>query len=305
MLEIQESDGWLAEERLREFASEAGVPLHRLESLSTFYTHFRREPPRGVPVEVCRDLSCQLAGGRAARKRLETELGPGENLEIREVSCLGRCDQAPAASVRGRTVSTLDPADVLRASALPQSEEAAIPRSWEAMQLYDSPQQHYSTLRQMLQRDPSELSACLEAAELRGMGGAAFPTGRKWSLVADTPDGPKHVITNADESEPGSFKDREVLASLPHLVIEGMALAGYCIGAKRGTVFIRHEYEPERRAVEAAIEEARQLGALGDRVFGSEFDFDVEIFVSPGGYILGEETALLECLEDRRGEPRN
>lgn len=305
LLEIQESDGWLSEERLRGLSREVGVPLHRLESLSTFYTHFRREPPQGVPVEVCRDLSCQLAGGRKAHARLETELGPGGNLEFHEVSCLGRCDQAPAASIRGRTVSTLDPAEVLHASTLPQNAEAAGPQEWGNMRLYDSPQKAYGTLRQSLQSDPSELSACLEAAGLRGMGGAAFPTGRKWNLVSEAPGLPKHVITNADESEPGSFKDREILASLPHLVIEGMALAGYCIGAKRGTVFIRHEYEPERKAVEAAIEEAHRLGALGSGIFGSEFDFDIDVFVSPGGYILGEETALIECLEDRRGEPRN
>jgi NADH:ubiquinone oxidoreductase subunit F (NADH-binding) len=137
------------------------------------------------------------------------------------------------------------------------------------------------------------------------MGGAGFPTGRKWALVAAEPATPRTVVCNADESEPGTFKDREILRDLPHLVVEGMALAAHCIGAERGYVFIRHEYEAERRALEVAIEGARSAGALGRDCFGTGFDFDVDIFVSPGGYILGEETALLECMEDRRGEPRN
>src|SRR5206468_12062561 len=116
---------------------------------------------------------------------------------------------------------------------------------------------------------------------------------------------PKVVLCNADESEPGTFKDREILHDLPHLVLEGMALAAFCVGAEQGTLFLRHEYAAERRAVEAAIREARAAGALGRGLFGSAFAFDVELFVSPGGYILGEETALLECMESRRGEPRN
>ena len=137
------------------------------------------------------------------------------------------------------------------------------------------------------------------------MGGAGFPTGRKWTLVAGEPAHPKYVICNADESEPGTFKDREILRDLPHLVIEGMALSGYCVGAERGWVFIRHEYGPERERLEFAIADAYERGTLGDSIFGTDFNFHVEVFVSPGGYILGEETALLECMEDRRGEPRN
>lgn len=306
LLEIQEGEGWLSPERLQALSREVGVPLHRLESLSTFYTHFQREPPKGALVEVCRDLSCQLAGGQRARQRLESALAGGPPVDVRPVSCLGRCDMAPAAAVLGRAMGMHDTAAVKRSLENPDaSGEPAPPRVWQNMQLYDNPDARYGTLRSLLDCEPSELSARLEASELRGMGGAAFPTGRKWSLVAAAPAGPRHVIANADESEPGSFKDREILASLPHLVLEGMALAGRCIGAEHGTVFIRHEYEPERRALETALAEAQRLGALGQGIFGSQFNFQVEIFVSPGGYILGDETALLECLEDRRGEPRN
>ncbi|HEX5513510.1 MAG TPA: NADH-ubiquinone oxidoreductase-F iron-sulfur binding region domain-containing protein, partial [Gammaproteobacteria bacterium] len=115
----------------------------------------------------------------------------------------------------------------------------------------------------------------------------------------------KYVICNADESEPGTFKDRVLLEQLPHLVLEGMLIGAWVVGAQRGIVYLRHEYGAAARALEQAIAEAYAVGALGEAVFGSAFSFDLEIFISPGGYIMGEETALLEALEDRRGEPRN
>jgi NADH:ubiquinone oxidoreductase subunit F (NADH-binding) len=177
-------------------------------------------------------------------------------------------------------------------------------RSWAA-DPYSSAAERYGALRRWVADDPARLLAELAASGLRGMGGAGFPTARKWQLVASQTASPKYVVCNADESEPGSFKDREVLHDLPHLVIEGMALAGFATGASSGILFIRHEYAAERRRFEAELAAARAAGALGEQLFGSDFGFDVEIVVSPGGYILGEETALLECLEDRRGEPRN
>jgi NADH:ubiquinone oxidoreductase subunit F (NADH-binding) len=137
----------------------------------------------------------------------------------------------------------------------------------------------------------------IKKSGLKGMGGAGFPTGLKWELVRKEQATPKYVICNADESEPGTFKDRVILEELPHLVIEGMALGALAVGAREGWIYIRHEYGRERRAVERAIGEAKRLGALRD--------LDLRVFVSPGGYILGEETALLEALEGRRGEPRN
>jgi NADH:ubiquinone oxidoreductase subunit F (NADH-binding)/NADH:ubiquinone oxidoreductase subunit E len=302
LVALQEREGWLPEAELREIAVRLGVPLHRLESVSTFYTHFRRAAPRGTPVSVCRDVACRLAGGAEALAALRRALA-GLEVELREVSCLGRCDAAPAASVGECTVDARDPEQVRAALADPEPRERPV-RRWEA-DPYASAGQRYGTLRAALARDPRELADTLGEAGLRGMGGAGFPTGRKWSLVAAEAATPKYVICNADESEPGTFKDREILHDLPHLVIEGMALAGRCVGASSGTVFIRHEYKAERRRLEAALAEARRAGALGSAIFDSDFDFEIDVFVSPGGYILGEETALLECMEDRRGEPRN
>jgi NADH:ubiquinone oxidoreductase subunit F (NADH-binding)/NADH:ubiquinone oxidoreductase subunit E len=306
LMRLEEEKGWLSEPDLRALAERLGVPLHRLESVSSFYTHFRRTPRKPVELQVCRDLTCALGGGAAACARLREALSGRDDVEIREVSCLGRCDGAPVAAVGHRVLSLTDTREAL--AALEGSACVAADRPgqhWGAAEIYADASEHYSTLRAALADELPPLARTLEESGLRGMGGAGFPTGRKWSLVAAEPASPKYVICNADESEPGTFKDRDILLDLPHLVIEGMALAACCIGAERGWVFIRHEYEPERRALQAAIDEARAMGALGPSIFGSPFHFDVEVFVSPGGYILGEETALLECMEDRRGEPRN
>jgi len=175
---------------------------------------------------------------------------------------------------------------------------------------YAGPEERYGELAKLAATGVAPdavdaLLARLEGSGLRGMGGAGFPTARKWRLVRDQPPGPRVVVCNADESEPGAFKDRVILEQLPHLVIEGAALAGLVTGAETGWIYLRHEYRRAAEVLREAIAEARRAGRLGADVCGSGRRFDLELFVSPGGYILGEETALLEALEGRRGEPRN
>jgi NADH:ubiquinone oxidoreductase subunit E len=303
---LQERDGWLSEPELKALAKRLNLPLHRIESVSTFYTHFRRTPPKRVEVAVCRDLSCAMARGGEAAERLRAALAGRDDVEIREISCMGRCERAPAAFVGHEVVSITESDEVVAiVDGRSVEPEVRTTPNWGEAEVYRNPVDRYGALRSSLGGDRSALSETLEASGLRGMGGAGFPTGKKWSLVTSELATPKYVICNADESEPGTFKDREVLRDLSHLVIEGMALSAYCVGAERGWVFIRHEYEPERVALQAAIDAAYAAGALGKNIFGSDFSFELEVFVSPGGYILGEETALLECMEDRRGEPRN
>jgi len=302
LLALQEQNGWLDDAALRRLAEQRRVPLHRLESLTTFYPHFRRRPPQGRRIAVCRDLSCALAGGAEALARLREQAASAGDVEITEISCPGRCDRAPAA-IDGEQVFRTDDPEACRRALSTEDVPARPPPPLEGLSgadPYASAADRFSALRRLRSQAGAASIAELDAAGLRGMGGAAFPTGRKWSLVAGESSPSKVVICNADESEPGTFKDREILRSLGHLVVEGMALAGHAVGAARGIVFIRHEYEPERESLERAIGEARAAGAIGPAA-----GFDVEVFVSPGGYILGEETALLECLEDRRGEPRN
>jgi NADH:ubiquinone oxidoreductase subunit F (NADH-binding) len=318
--ELIHQRGYLADEDLRALAERLREPLYRLEGVASFYPHFRRTPPPRVSVALCRDVSCRLAGGAGWCARAKEALAGREGVEVHEVSCLGRCDGAPAAAVNEHPV-TLGPLEagrdqvdlgpLLAAVDAPPSAHAeqaptATPRAW-ASDPHATPADRYGVLARLLAGglDADAVIATLKASGLRGMGGAGFPTGLKWELVRKEADQPKVVICNADESEPGTFKDRVVLEELPHLVIEGMVIAGLVTGAERGIVFIRHEYAKERVALARALADARARGVLGESVLGSGRRFALEIFVSPGGYILGEETALLECLEDKRGEPRN
>jgi formate dehydrogenase beta subunit len=308
--ELQEAHGYLSAEQLRELAEAENVPLYRLQGLVTFYPHFRTTPPPRVELTVCRDMACWLNGGqeRAAVVRLELADVPG--VEVHEVSCLGRCDMAPAAACNGVPVQLAPDAPVRSWVERPDtlSQSLAAPRRWRC-DPYTNSDERYGVLRELLGRERGPAAdavlAALKESGLRGMGGAGFPTGTKWELVRKESRTPKYVICNADESEPGTFKDRVILAELPHLVIEGMILAGLVVGGEKGILYIRHEYGPERDTFASALADVREQGLLGQNILGSGFDFDFDIFVSPGGYILGEETALLEALEDKRGEPRN
>jgi len=139
---------------------------------------------------------------------------------------------------------------------------------------------------------------------LRGRGGAAFPTGLKLGFTARAEADQKYIICNADEGEPGTFKDRLILEGDPHKVIEGMIIMGYAVGATRGYIYIRGEYYVSIERVERAISQARWLGLLGANLFGSGFGFDIEVKKGAGAYVCGEETALIESIEGKRGEPR-
>jgi NADH:ubiquinone oxidoreductase subunit F (NADH-binding) len=275
---IQREHGWLPREELVKLSRERRRPLYEIEGLISFYPHFRTDPPPArAEVACCHDLSCWLHG---SEERIE-ELRADSSIELREVSCIGRCDRAPAAS----------------------SDEIEIRRSHvqRANDPYATDERDYRVLRAALagELDTTELIAELKESGLRGMGGAGFPTGTKWELVAKQEAQPKYAICNADESEPGTFKDREIMAEQPHLVLEGLVLGMLATGCTEGWVFIRHEYEPEEELLREELERLRGLGLL------DEAGVTVDIFTSPGGYILGEESALIECMEGHRGEPRN
>src|SRR6185312_10707418 len=150
-----------------------------------------------------------------------------------------------------------------------------------------------------------EAVGVLRESGLRGMGGAGFPTGMKWEAVRDADSDEKFIVCNADESEPGTIKDRFIMTHLPHLVIEGMIIAGLITGAKKGILYIRHEYEEQEHILQKEIDRCYEKKILGPNILVSGLGFDLSIFVSPGGYICGEETALLEAIEGKRSEPRN
>jgi NADH:ubiquinone oxidoreductase subunit F (NADH-binding) len=274
---IQREHGWLPREELVKLSRERRRPLYEIEGLISFYPHFLTSPPTAAEVACCHDLSCWLHG---SDQRI-AELREDPDIQIREVSCIGRCDVAPAVST--------DTTEVRRSEVQRPNDP------------YDPNARDYRVLREALsgERDMGQLIEEVKDSGLRGMGGAGFPTGTKWELVAKQEAEPKYAICNADESEPGTFKDRQILAEQPHLVLEGLVLGMLATGCAEGWVFIRHEYEPEEEVLREELERLRGLGLL------DEAGVSVDIFTSPGGYILGEESALIECMEGHRGEPRN
>jgi NADH:ubiquinone oxidoreductase subunit F (NADH-binding)/NADH:ubiquinone oxidoreductase subunit E len=308
---IQKRVGWLPREELETLAREQRRPLYEIEGLVSFYPHFRTEPPHGVAVRVCHDLSCWLNGSERQIDRLRDELDGADDVEIVEVSCPGRCDIAPAATVDEHPCRVADVADLVEAAQTGDLSGGDVvayrPEDGWPNDPYRPGQERYRLLRAVLLGELSaeHVLANLQDSGLRGMGGAGFPTGTKWDLVRGTEGAVKYAICNADESEPGTFKDRQLLAEQSHLVLEGMLIGMLVTGAEQGWVFIRHEYGPEEAVLRAEIVRLRQLGLLGDDVLGTGRRMMLDIFTSPGGYILGEETALLECMEGHRGEPRN
>jgi NADH-quinone oxidoreductase subunit F len=162
----------------------------------------------------------------------------------------------------------------------------------------------YRGLRLALEMSPAEVIAEIKISGLVGRGGAAFPTGVKWEGAAQAPGETRYVVCNADESEPGTFKDRVLMEDDPHRVLEGLIIAGYAIGAPKGYIYVRGEYLNARNTLANAIEEAIQAGYLGEKLIASDFDFEIELRLGAGAYICGEETALFESIEGKRGFPR-
>ena len=310
---IQSRFGWLPREQLEELARDARRPRYEIEGLISFYPHFRTEPPSKVAIHVCHDLPCFLRDGDARIAELRERYGEDADVELVEVSCLGRCDIAPAVTVNERPARIAE-VETLVADARGEGvgETAARTRAepWanDPYVAGSGVAERYASLRGLLAGalDADDIVATINESGLRGMGGAGFPTGQKWELVRGTePGSVKYAICNADESEPGTFKDRQILATQPHLVLEGLLISMAVVGAEQGWVFIRHEYGPEEQVLRGEIDALRAAGIVGDDACGSGQRLEVEVFVSPGGYILGEETALLECMEGHRGEPRN
>jgi len=318
---IQDRVGWLPRAELVALSHDVHRPLYEIEGLISFYPHFRTKPPAPVELRACHDLSCWLRGGDAKIAALRERYAGDETVELVEGSCLGRCDIAPACTVNEAPAAMDDaPAAVEAARAVAdlasanghaghasQGERVGQPAAVWPNDPYPAASDRYAVVREVLagRRDTTGIIAALKDSGLRGMGGAGFPTGVKWEMVAAEAATPKYVICNADESEPGTFKDRQILATQPYLVLEGMLLGMLAVGAEEAWVFIRHEYGPEEQVIAGEIEYLRQAGLVGPDAGGSGKRLNVEIFTSPGGYILGEESALLECMEGHRGEPRN
>ncbi len=310
--------GYLTPADLRSVAEEVGVPLYRVHAVVSFFPHFRTDPPPKVEVHVCRDMSCHRRGSVEMLDRLGSWAAReyGKGVETCGVSCLGRCDRAPAALINeqlfvGRSEDELR--DVIRSLSDDQSVssdsdwDVARPKigTWD-MDVYRG-EGRYEAVQKYVESkaDPGVVLAALEVANLLGMGGAGGRAYLKWGDVLKAKGKAKYIVCNADESEPGTFKDRDILLAAPHLTIEGMIIAALVTGASRGWIYVRHEYPEQIAQCREEIANATKLGALGRNIFGSGRGFELEVFPSPGGYICGEQTALIEAMENKRGEPRN
>jgi NADH:ubiquinone oxidoreductase subunit F (NADH-binding)/NADH:ubiquinone oxidoreductase subunit E len=310
---IQLRYGFLPKAELAGLSQRTQTPLYQIHSVASFYPHFHLVPPAKAEIRVCADMSCHLNGACELRVDLERRFDGTrpDDVQIRDVSCLGRCDHAPAASINDHIFInvTADHAEQLARRAI-RGEDIHEPHPAQArVECKADPYvdtEKYGVVRKLVQsRAFDEVLAQLKASELRGMGGAGFPTSMKWDLVRKESDAVKYVVCNADESEPGTIKDRFIMTHLPHLLIEGMLIAGIVTGAKRGILYIRHEYHLQEEILGEEIRRCYRAGLLGKSILGTPFSFELEIFVSPGGYICGEETALIEAIEGHRAEPRN
>jgi NADH-quinone oxidoreductase subunit F len=322
---LQSAAGWISEGGMNYVCERLQVPPAEAYGVATFYAMFSvHEQPRTV-LHVCDDLACRVRGGAALADRLEHELAGGP--KVVRSPCLGVCDAAPAILFQeageGAVSHVVAPADpdqivsLVRGDRTLQAPHGLAPRSGgerllrrvglvdpASLQDYRA-HDGYAALARAIELGPDEVIREITDAKLLGRGGAAFPTGVKWRAVADQPAGPKYVICNADESEPGTFKDRVLMEHDPFSVIESLTIAGFATGADRGFVYVRGEYPRATAHLHEAIRLAREAGLLGPDVMHGGFAFDIELRRGAGAYICGEETALFNSIEGKRGEPRN
>ncbi|HYH93309.1 MAG TPA: NAD(P)H-dependent oxidoreductase subunit E [Candidatus Saccharimonadales bacterium] len=331
---VQDRIGWISQPALNYISRRLAVPPAEAYGVATFYALYATTPRPPVVAHVCDDIACRIAGAEAICTDLARAIGPaGEAAREGAIGwkrspCLGLCELAPAALVTSSAEVahrvSVAPADAAAVVARLESPAPGRPqhpvrqagrsplRILRRVGVVD-PASHADYeghgggrgLRRAFELGPEAVIAEVTASKLMGRGGAAFPTGRKWAAVAAQPATPKYVVCNADESEPGTFKDRVLLEGDPYAVIEAMTIAGFAVGANQGFLYLRGEYPEAEDRVSAAIVAARQLGLLGPDVLGSGFAFDIELRRGAGAYICGEETALFESIEGKRGEPRN
>ena len=306
--EFQDRDGYLSDAGLRAVAKALRMPLAELYGTVTFYHHYSTEPGGRDKPRVCTGPVCALKG---SENLLEQLAGSG----ARPMACAGRCDDPVPVLQGSLAYSGMDAASLTsRISPMPPPPPDGIEecvfadlraRSGMSVADYRLTGGYQAFERCLRQMNPSDVIDELGDSGLNGRGGAGFPTWRKWQAVREAAGTPKTIVCNADEGEPGCFKDRAILDHDPHAVLEGMLLAAYATGASRGFIYLRYEYPDTERILEEAIREAEHAGLLGDNILGTDFSFEVFVRRGAGAYICGEETALLNSLEGKRPFPRN
>ncbi len=336
MVYAQDQFGFLGDEILQEIATRLGLNTIEVEETLSYYSMLRRKPAGKYHIQVCTNISCMLRGGSELYKHVQKRLGIGHKevsasgtFSLEEVECIGACTGAPAMQVNYDFHEELD-ADKVD-SILEQLEAGKVPKPVPVIsgalhprdaaeipvitkrfgipnaKKIDTYLQNggYKALEKALkQMTPASIIDEVKKSNLRGRGGAGFPTGMKWSFVPKDSPKPKYVLCNADESEPGTSKDRPLMELDPHQLIEGTVIAGRAIGSNQGYIYIRGEYRYLLDIMDVALAEAYAKGFVGKNILGTGFDFELYTHTGAGAYECGEESALMESLEGKRGYPR-
>jgi len=336
MLYAQDELGFLGDEILEEIAKRLDLNIIQVTETLAYYSMLRRKPAGRYHIQVCTNVSCMLRGGNElyhhVQKRLgigNKEVSPSGTFSLEEVECMGACTGAPCMQVNYDFYENLDPDKVdalfeqLEQGKQPKpvpvtsgsvherlpaevpiiSKRFGIPNS-RKIDVYMKHEGYQALEKALKQMTPDQIIDEVKKSSLRGRGGAGFPAGMKWSFVPKDTGKPKYILANADESEPGTCKDRPLMEMDPHQLIEGMVIAGRAVNANRGYIYIRGEYRYIIDIMDAALAEAYAKGYLGKNILGSGFDFELCTHTGAGAYECGEESALMESLEGKRGYPR-
>jgi NADH-quinone oxidoreductase subunit F len=324
LLEAQAIYGFLPEDVVEIIGQRLHVPLAEIHGVIEFYTMLYPRPTGRTIVRVCTSPMCAQAGGETALESACSYLGivPDQvtadgAYQMEKVECLGLCDHAPAALVGETPVAHVDRKPlqswIAGLEAAPLGVVAGEPRwlSGRCGKIAPTDLDAYVALggyaglaRALGTMTPAQVVSEIKVAGLVGRGGAAFPTGVKLEMTASAPAEERFIVCNGDESEPGTFKDRVLMEGDPFSVLEGMTVSAYAAGARQGYLYVRGEYPRAQKILRQALETARRGGFLGEDILGTGFCFDIEVHSGAGAYICGEETALFEAIEGKRGFPR-
>jgi len=335
LIDIQAELGFLSHETTAQIAKALGIPQVDVEQTVSFYHFFAREPRGKFAVYLNDSVVADFCGRAEVAKAFAAAAGcsfGGVSADgivgLFDTACIGMSDQEPAALINGQVFPKLTPARAhelvagMRAGqTIEELKGAKFGDGQNAHPLVRALVQNHirrrgvmvfdqyqpgAALRKVVGMSSGEVIAAVKTASVRGRGGAGFPTGMKWEFARKAPGDVKYIFCNADEGEPGTFKDRVILTELPQLVFEGMAIAGYAVGARHGILYIRNEYRYLRAYLEHVLAEMREKNLLGVLIGGKAgFSFDIKIQFGAGAYVCGEESALIESAEGKRGEPRD
>jgi len=331
--DVQDQFRWISRATMQTVADQTGLTQVAVEGVASFYAFLSLDPKGRITIRLCDDIIDHFAGMPKVAEAFETALGiaVGQTsasgaFSLEYTPCIGMCDQAPAAMINDVVLTALTPdkvrdvvarlKDGKRPEDLISDQFDDLPPHARATQMVENNIKHAGAvllgpvpdnagLRKALELAPARIIDQIEASGLRGCGGAGFTTGRKWRFAADTADDRRFIICNADEGEPGTFKDRVLLTERPHLLMEGMTIAAHAVGAREGILYLRGEYVYLRELLQEALAARRADGLLGRNIMGIDgFDFDIRLQIGAGAYICGEEGALISSCEGLPGEPK-